>query len=97
MPTCGKCGHSMLPDTPPVESIGDLLRPHAWGNGALGGGIVIWFFAAAICSSFMPTPAAGIVGAVIALVVVSFVAWRYIVNFRCPSCGALKQRSDRVQ
>jgi hypothetical protein len=87
----------MLPDTPPAESIGDLLRPHAWGYAALGGGIAIWFFAAAIFSSFLPAPIAGIVGAVIAFVFVSLVAWRYIVNFRCPSCGAFKQRSDDAQ
>jgi len=96
MPTCEKCGHTMLPDIPPAQSIGDLLRPHAWVYAALVGGIVIWFFAAALLSSFLPVPAAGIVGAVIAIGAVSYLAWRYTVNFRCPSCGAFKQRSEHV-
>ena len=84
----------MFPDVRTTESIGDLLLPHAWGYATFGVGFVIWIFAAAVCSSFLPVPTAGIVGAVIAIGAVAFLVWRNTANFRCPNCGAFKQISE---
>jgi ABC-type thiamin/hydroxymethylpyrimidine transport system permease subunit len=87
----------MIPDARSPESIGDLLFLPVWGYAIYVVGFVIWLFAAAICSSFLPAPTAGIVGAVIAVAVVIVLVWRNTVNFRCPNCGAFKHLSDQVR
>jgi len=96
MPTCEKCGHSMLPDYESTGGVGDLIRLEASSYAAYIVGGVIWFFAAAVCSSFLPVPAAGVAGVVVAVAVVIYLIRRNTTHFRCPNCGTFKEHSEHA-